>query len=400
MAQHTPALPPLLFTGVRTPGGGPGDLLVADGRIAAYDPARPAAGLTTVDAGGALALPSPVDAHVHPDKTTWGGPWLSREPAGSLRDLIEGDLRARSEIAAPVAERAGALMDNAVVRGTRAWRAHVDVSPVHGLTGVHGVRAAADARAGLLDVQIVAFPQLGLVSRPGTAELLEQALSEGADVLGGIDPLGVDGDLDGQLDFLFDVAVRRQVPLDIHLHDRGPKGLRQVREIARRTVAAGLYGRVALGHVFCLAEADPAELAGTGGLLAEAGIALTTCALGADPVLPTGALAGHGVLVAAGSDGVRDAWSPFGDGDMIARAHLLAYRTDARTDAELDACYDVVAQGGAALLGLPASRLAVGDPADFVLVAAASTAQAVVDRPLPLMVVRAGRVIARDGRLV
>ncbi|MEU5977016.1 amidohydrolase [Streptomyces sp. NPDC047315] len=399
MAPETP-LPPVLFTSVRTDGGRLRDLLVTDGRIAAHDPVDLPAGCLTVAADGALALPSPVDAHIHPDKTTWGGPWLSREPAHSLKDLIDGDVRTRSRIAAPVAERAGALMDNAVAHGTRAMRAHVDVAPVYGLSGVHGVREAADARRDLLDVQIVAFPQLGLLSAPGTVELLERSLAEGADVLGGLDPIGVDGDMDGQLDWLFDTAVRRGVPLDVHLHDGGESGLRQVAAIARRTVAAGLAGRVTVSHAFCLAELAGDALARTADVLADAGVHLTTCALGADPVLPTGALTRHGVLVAVGSDGVRDAWSPFGDGNMINRAHLLAYRTDARTDAELTACYEVVAQGGAALLGLPASRLAVGDPADFVLVAAPSLPEAVVDRPVPSAVVRGGRVVARDGRLV
>ncbi|MGW4031485.1 amidohydrolase [Streptomyces sp. NPDC004838] len=396
MAQHAH----VLFTAVRTEDGRTRDLLVTDGRIAAYDPPVPPDGHTIVDAASALALPSPVDAHIHPDKTTWGGPWLSREPAHSLRDLIEGDVRDRSRLSASAAERAGALMDNAVAHGTRAMRAHVDVAPVYGLSNVKGVRAAADARADLLDVQVVAFPQLGLLSEPGTAELLEQALSEGADIVGGIDPLGVDGDMDGQLDFLFDVAVRRDAPLDIHLHDGGADGLRQVTEIARRTAAAGLGGRVTVSHAFCLAELDGDELARTAELLAGAGVALTTCALGADPVLPTASLTRHGVLVAAGSDGVRDSWSPFGNGDMINRAHLLAYRTDARTDGELAACYHLVAHGGAALLGLPATRLEIGDPADFVLLAAGSLPEAVVDRPVPAMVVRAGRIVARDGRLV
>ncbi|MEU3603838.1 amidohydrolase [Streptomyces sp. NPDC006798] len=398
MAPHTP----VLFTAVRTPDGRLVDLLTADGRITDLGPATsdgPPAGYATVDAGGSLALPSPVDAHIHPDKTAWGGPWLSREPARSLRDLIEGDVRARSRVPGSVAERSGALMDTAVAHGTRAMRAHVDVAPVYGLSAVHGVRAAADARADLLDVQVVAFPQLGLVSRPGTAELLTRSLAEGADVLGGLDPVGVDGDRDGQLDFLFRTAARAGVPLDVHLHDGNPDGVRQLTEIARRTVDAGLEGRVAVSHAFCVADLAGDELAATARLLAESGIALTTCALGADPVLPTAALTGHGVLVAAGSDGVRDAWSPFGDGNMINRAHLLAYRTDARTDGELVACYDVVAQGGAALLGLEPSRLAVGDPADFVLVGAASVPEAVVDRPVPRFVVRGGRVIARDGRL-
>jgi cytosine deaminase len=85
---------------------------------------------------------------------------------------------------------------------------------------------------------------------------------------------------------------------------------------------------------------------------------------------------------------------------MIARAHLLAHRTDARTDAELAARHEAVAQGGAALLGPPASRLEAGDPADFVPVAAGSPAEAVVDRPIPSMVVPAGRVVVREGRLV
>lgn len=353
-----------------------------------------------MDARGALALPSPVDAHIHPDKSTWGGPWLSREPAETLRDLIEGDVRARTAFTDPVAERVGALMDRAIARGTRAMRAHVDVAPVHGLSGVHGVRAAADARKDLIDVQIVAFPQLGLLSEPGTAELMEQALSEGADVVGGLDPIGIDGDMEGQLDFVFGLAARKGVPLDIHLHDGGPAGIRQVTEIARRTVAAGMQGHVTLGHAFAVAELDGAGNESVAALLAGAGVSLVTCALGGDPVLDPARLTPHGVRLAVGSDGVRDAWTPFGDGDMIARAHLLAYRTDARTDAELAACYEAVAQGGAALLGLPASRLETGDPADFVLVAAGSLPEAVVDRPVPSLVVREGRIIAREGRLV
>ncbi|MFE4723736.1 amidohydrolase, partial [Streptomyces sp. NPDC056728] len=375
-------------------------VLVADGRIAAITPPALPEEYEVVDGGGALALPSPVDAHIHPDKTTWGQTWLSRTPASSLRDLIDGDVAARADMPAPVEDRAGALMDRAITRGTRAMRAHVDVAPVHGLSNVHGVRAAAASRADLLDVQVVAFPQLGLLTEPGTAELLEKALSEGAEVLGRLDPVGVDGDMHGQLDVLFGLAERAAVPLDIHLHDGGPSGIEQVTEIARRTVTLGMQGRVTVSHAFCVAGLGGDELTRVGEILAEAGVSLTTCALGADPVVPFGPLGELGVLVAAGSDGVRDPWTPFGDGDMITRAHLLAYRTDARTDAELAACYAVVAHGGAALLGLERTELRVGDPADFVLLPGDSVAQVVVDRPVPSLVVRAGRVIARDGQLV
>ncbi|MEU1386070.1 MULTISPECIES: amidohydrolase family protein [unclassified Nonomuraea] len=373
----------ILFTDVR-----PHDVLVEDGRV--VPPARRTEDCQVVAAGGLLALPAPVDAHVHPDKTTWGQPWLSRTPAATLRDLIEGDVAARAEMTAPVATRALALMDHAIDRGTRAWRAHVDVAPLYGLSNVHGVREAAQARAGLLDVQIVAFPQLGLLSRPGTAELMEQSLKEGADVLGGLDPVGIDGDLHGHLDLLYGMAERHTVPLDIHLHDGGEQGVTQVLEIARRARSSGVP--TTISHAFCLA--DRADLAET---LAEANISLTTCALGADPVLPVGPLVEAGVLVGLGSDGVRDPWTPFGDGDMINRAHLLAYRTDARTDEELATCYEIAAHGGAALLGLEQARLQPGDPADFLLVRAESMAQAVVDKPIPQLVVRNGRVRERSS---
>jgi cytosine deaminase len=351
-----------------------------------------------VDGRGMLALPSPVDAHIHPDKTTWGGPWLSREPADSLADLIAYDASVRGGMR-PVAERAGALLDHAVVHGTRAMRAHVDVAPQYGLENVHGVRAAAQARAHLLDTQIVAFPQLGVLAAPGTDALLERALDEGADLLGGLDPVGIDGDGDGQLDLLFKIAERHGVGLDIHLHDGGPVGLEEIRKIARRTTAAGLVGRVTVSHAFALADLDAGELARTAEVLALSGVAVTTCALGADPVVPYRELGRAGARVAVGSDGVCDPWSPFGNGEMLDRAHLLAYRTDARTDRELEACYALVADGGADLLGLDRITFEPGGPADFVLVDAPSLAQAVVRRTRPHLVVRAGRVIARDGAL-
>ncbi|WP_455352166.1 amidohydrolase [Streptomyces sp. SYSU K217416] len=384
------------ISAVRPMGGPPRDLLMMDGRIAE---AVPAAGIDVVDGGSLLALPAPVDAHIHPDKTTWGGPWLSREPASGLGDLIAYDASVRAGMA-PVAERAGALFDHAIARGTRALRGHADVAPQYGLANIHGVRQAAAERADLIDVQIVAFPQLGILAAPGTAALLEQALDEGADLVGGIDPVGMDGDRDGQLDLLFGLAERRGVPLDIHLHDGGASGLAQLTAIARRTAALALHGRVTVSHAFCLADCPPAELDPVAALLAEAGVAVTTCALGTDPVVPIGPLTAAGVRVAVGSDGVRDPWTPFGDGDMITRAHLLAYRTDARTDAELAACYTLVADGGADLLGLERCAFRPGDPADFVLVDATSVAQAVVDRPLPRLVVHGGRVIARDGELL
>ncbi|QNS07990.1 amidohydrolase [Streptomyces xanthii] len=387
----------LRIEGVRPLGETARDLVIHNGRFVRDTTADVIE--EVLDGGGMLALPAPVDAHIHPDKTTWGGPWLSREPTESLAGLIAYDASVRADMA-PVAERAGALLDHAIAHGTRAMRAHADVAPQYGLDNVRGLRAAADARAHLLDVQIVAFPQLGVLTAPGTDVLLEKALDEGADLVGGLDPVGVDGDRDGQLDLLFGLAERRGVELDIHLHDGGASGLDQITEIARRTTALGLAGRVTVSHAFALAELEGPELTAMADLLAGAGVAVTTCALGADPVVPHAALTRAGARVAVGSDGVCDPWSPFGNAEMLDRAHLLAYRTDARTDDELAACYRLVADQGADLLGLDRVGFRPGEPADLVLVDAPSVAEAIVRRTAPSVVVRAGRVIARNGTLL
>ncbi|MGQ4271544.1 amidohydrolase [Nocardiopsis changdeensis] len=385
-----------IFRDLRPLGGDPVDLVVVDGRVAA----GPADGAEVVDCGGRVALPTLVDAHIHPDKTTWGEPWYSRRPARGIAELGEQDAEVFATLPAPVGVRAERLMGHAVTRGTRAMRAHADIAPAYGLAGVEGVREAARNLAHALDVQVVAFPQHGVRRAPGTAELMEEALRTGAaDLLGGIDPTEFDEDPTGQLDLVFGLADRYGVGVDIHLHEGGETGARTLYAIAERTRALGLGGKVTVGHAFAVPQAGDGFDA-LAAALGEAGVALTTVASDPYRVLPVERLRGHGVLVGLGSDGVRDAWSPFGDADMLHRAHQLAKVSRARTDEQLDAALDTAAHGGAAVVGLPAADFAPGAPADFVLVEGECTPQVVVDLPPRNLVVRAGRVVARDGVLV
>ncbi len=335
-----------------------------------------------------------VDAHIHPDKTTWGSGWLSRLPAHTLTDLVGNDLRAQLAFQDSVENRAFALMRQAVLNGTMAMRAHVDVAKQIGLRNIHGVRAAAERLAPLLDVQVVAFPQFGLLSNPGTLDLMEASLAEGADLVGGIDPASMDGDLHGHLDAIFALANRHGRDVDIHLHDPGADGLEQLRLIARRTVAEGMQGRVTIGHGFALCDASQPDLGSTLDAMAEAGMWMATCALGADPVPDLDLMERHGVKVALGSDGVRDAWSPFGTGSMMDRAHLLGYRTGASTDAELERCFHLATSAGAELVGSAAvSSFSGAESADRLDFAANSIPELVVDRPAPLRIVRGGQTV-------
>ncbi|MFF5281059.1 MULTISPECIES: amidohydrolase [Streptomyces] len=394
-----------VFHNVRPFGEQPRDLIAVDGELVAEIP--PGAEVERIDGAGRLALPTLVDAHIHPDKTSWGEPWHSRRPAHGIAEYVAGDVELARALPTPVGERALRLMSHAAARGTRAMRAHADVAPAYGLSGIEGVAEAARKLAGIVDVELVAFPQHGVVRTPGVAELLAEAAASGLVThIGGIDPAGFDadggreGDNGDQLSTVFGLAEKHGLGLDIHLHDRGEQGLAPLRDIAARTRALGLQGRVNVGHAFAVAALSGRELDETADLLAEAGISLTTVALSVTTILPFARLAERGVTVGLGSDGVRDSWSPFGDADMLHRAWLAAWALDARLDEELEACFRVAADGGAELLGLPEADLRPGSPADFMLMDGECLPQAVVDVPRRDLVVRAGRVVARDGRLV
>ncbi|MGW4996360.1 amidohydrolase [Streptomyces hydrogenans] len=388
----------VVFRNVRPFGAAATDLVVVDGRISGGPVPR---GAKTVDGGGRIALPSLVDAHIHPDKTTWGGAWVSRRPAETIADFVEQDVELFRAQTRSVAERAYGLMSHAVSRGTRGMRAHADVAPAYGLAGVEGLAEARRRLAHALDVQIVAFPQHGVIRTPGTARLLEEGARRGVvDMIGGIDPIGFDHALDEHLDTVFGIADRHGVGVDIHLHDGGDEGVRAIRGIIDRTKALSLTGKVTISHVFCLPALSERDLGVLATDLAAQDIALTTVAPSRDLVLPVARLREHGVRVGLGSDGVRDSWSPFGNADMLHRAHILGWVTDVRLDEELADCYRAAAHGGADVMGLPHADLKPGAPADFVLVKGQGLPQVVVDMPQRDFVVHGGVIVARDGEFL
>lgn len=375
------------------------DLTARDGRIAAIDPAVPgrAAAAGEIDGAGRLLLPALVEAHAHFDKTLWGLPWRPNSAGPGLPDYIANERRILREVKVPIAERAGALIARCVALGSLYFRSHIDIDPEFGL---RHVEAMLDLRARFRDVahmEFVAFPQTGMLTRPGTAELMAEALSLGVETVGGLDPAGIDNDPIRHLETIFALAVRHGAGVDIHLHDRGELGLWQIERIADFTAANGLQGRVMVSHAYCLGTAAAAQLEALARRLADQRISIMTTAPADTTVPPVGALRAAGVNVCCGSDGIRDAWSPFGTGDMLERAMLLAYRFDWGKDAELAAALDCCTHGGARALGIDDYGLEIGRPASFVLLPAETVGDAVVRRPADRLVVSRGRVVARAG---
>lgn len=377
------------------------DVALADGRIAAIGPAGSLAvgdGPALACDGGLLA-PSFVEGHIHLDKTLLGLPLIPHRPGASVADRIRNEKELRRTLPLSVEARGGRLIEQIVAFGTGALRTHVDVDTEVGLAGLEAVLRLKERYRGLVDIQVVAFPQSGILRDPGTADLLDAAVAAGADLVGGLDPAGIDGDVGRHLDAVFAIADRRGAGIDIHLHDPGPLGAFELCDIAARTEAAGLVGRVAVSHAYALGAIDDVAFGRTAAALARAGIAIMTNAPGTGPMPPVLRLRDAGVVVFAGSDNIRDAWWPYGDGDMLDRAAVIGYRQGFFTDPDLAHAFAMATSLPAGVLGLPNYGLAVGDDADLVLLPRPSVAEAVLDRPRSRTVLKRGRIVAEGGVL-
>jgi cytosine deaminase len=366
---------------------GPADILVRDGVIAAIGPGLEAS--EVVDVSGRLVLPGLVDAHTHLDKTLYGGPWVPHSAGDALADRIANDRRRRGELGIPSVDRIVALLERMVASGTTHVRSHTDIDPEVGLRGVDAVREAAARLDGRVTVEQVAFPQHGLLTNPGTAELLEQALADGVQTIGGIDPAGMDRDPVRHLDLIFGLAARYGAGVDIHLHDPGTLGAWELELIADRAKETGVPTTVS--HAYGFSELPQDRVIE---LLAEARVTLLTAAVYSFPVAPIKRLRAAGVNVACGHDGICDLWGPYGSGDMLERAMHVAYRSTFRRDEDIELALEAATYGGARALGLERYGLEAGAPADLVVVAADTPAQAVVTRPPRELVLKAGRAVA------
>ncbi|KXU87440.1 cytosine deaminase [Paraburkholderia monticola] len=389
------------ITNVRLADGTRVDVSIADGRIAALGanlPREP--GVPVEDGGDALLLPGFVEGHTHLDKTNWGLRWYRNEGGPKLTDRIENERRWRAESGHDAGAQSLALARAFLAAGTTRLRTHVDIDTDAGLRHLDGVLATRETLRGVLDLQIVAFPQSGLLGRPGTDTLLDRALAAGADVLGALDPALIDGDPVKSLDLTFALAERHRKPIDIHLHEPGEIGAFTLGLLLDRVAAHGMQGQVVVSHAFCLGALPERERDALLARLAELRVALLTTAPPSVPVPSLTACRAHGVTLFGGNDGIRDTWTPYGSPDMLERAMLIAMRYGLRRDDDLALAFDCVSGVAARACGFDAYGLQPGARADLVLVDADTLAQALVARPARKLVIANGRVVARDGALL
>lgn len=390
----------LLLRNVRPMAGESCDILIKNGKIAGLGSYQPEAGMAVEDGDGAIVAPGLIDAHTHLDKTTWGMPWHVNNRAAILRGRIDFERENRLEIGIDPHRQSMRHAIGLAAHGASHIRSHVDIDTTHGLSIVEGVWETRNALKGIIDIEIVAFPQSGVMVMPGVVELLDEALRQGCEVLGGIDPCGIDRDPKGQLDILFALAVKHGVGIDIHLHETGDLGAFTMELIFERIRANGMEGKVAISHAFALGMNDYVRVGKLIEEIARLDVAILTTGAPSAAVPSIMRLKEAGVRVGGGCDGIQDTWGPWGQPDMLDRAKIIGMKNGLRSDIELAHVLHVVSQGGADVMRLEGYGLDVGCNADFTLLTGETLAHAVVDiAPRPL-VVKGGRVVARQGKAI
>ena len=400
----------LLIRDATLPDGRRGqDLLAQGGRIAAVGPAlQTPAGAQLIDAGGALLSPPFVDAHFHLDATLSHG--LPRVNAsGTLLEGIAlwGELKPLLTEEA-IAERALQYCDWAVARGLLAIRSHVDVCDER-LLAVRALLEVKRRVAPYLDLQLVAFPQDGLLRSAGAMAHLQRALDLGVDVVGGIPHFERTSEQGAEsVRLLCELAAARGLPVDMHCDESDDPLSRHIETLAFHTRRLGMQGRVTGSHLTSMHSMDNYYVSKLLPLIAEAGVHAV-----ANPLINITLQGRHdsyprrrgmtrvpellaaGVNVAFGHDCVMDPWYALGSADMLEVAAMGLHVAQMTSVQGQRQCFDAVTVNAARILGLQGYGLEPGCRADFVLLQAGSPEEAIRLRAQRLLVVRGGAVVSR-----
>ncbi|MGW5641750.1 amidohydrolase [Saccharopolyspora sp. NPDC003752] len=401
----------MLIRDIRPWGGERSDVELAGDRIAGirrHDPAAQPAG-EVVEGRGRLLLPSFSDVHVHLDSTRIGLPFRPHTGGPGVWTMMLNDRQNWRTAEVPLQERVAGTLERMIARGTTRVRSYAQVDVDCKLEKFDAVVAAKEKFAGQADVQIMTFPQAGILREEGTADYLEASLKAGADVIGGIDPCSLDRDPKGHLDVVFGLAEKYQVEVDIHLHEPGHLGVFSTDLVLERTRALGMQGKVTMSHAYELGSVSESVSRRIIDDFAELDIAMATVAPADRNQLSLEALTEAGVRVGLGEDGQRDYWSPYGNCDMLDRTWQLAFTNKFRRDDLIEMSLAVATIGGASIMSHDVARLAgvadrpglaVGDRADLVLVDGETPTSAVMDRGTDRTVLHDGVVVADQLALV
>ena len=384
---------------------GPVDIAIEGSRIVSVKRTFKGKGRREIDAKGHLVLPTFIEPHVHLDKALLA----ERLPESSTIQEAREKVREAKEsfTVDDIVKRAKTVLGWALASGVTHVRSHVDVDNIVRLTGIEALTKVRKDFRGLVELQLVAFPQEGIVKSPGVSKLLEEAVDRGADVVGGLPE--TEPTLEWQrLHIQTVLRIARAKNVDVYVHcDVGPS-TETVKEFAAEVVKNGFQGRTTADHLISLSYFEDAKAAEIIALIKMAGINVvanpcTMMVSGAAPAPPMGRgvtrikeIIRAGINFSYGLDNIIDPYNPFGDFDPLRNGWLLAYQGQLNSEDDMRSILEMNTYNAARTLRIPRYGTRPGCDADLNVLDAKSPRDALRQKTLSLFVIKKGRILVEN----
>lgn len=393
--------------------GEPVEIGILGERIAAVQPEGLPAGAREIDAGGCMLSPAFIDPHFHLENALLWEAGINH--SGTLREAIRLYAGIKRDMSLEnIVQRASFALRLALANGTLWMRNHVDIDQVGRLRLLEGVLAARERFAGLIDIQVIAFPQMGLANNHEAVDLMWQAMDRGADVVGGMPHGEKDMAAAGrQIEIAFEMAKKHHADVDMHVDETDDPYWHTLELLAEKTIEMGWQGRVTAGHCCAMAAWDDtlAErvidkvLQAQVHIISNAPVNLLLQGRGDHQPVRRGItrvkqLLEAGVNVSCGQDDMQNMFYPYGSMDMLDVAMMVGHAAHLSSPAHIQAAFDMPRYNAARILHLENYGLQVGAEANLVLLPAASALDALSRRPERRWVIRKGQVLVETRREV
>jgi cytosine/creatinine deaminase len=376
------------------------DIGFEKGRIAALEP-NLVCDAPSYDAEGCLCCAGLIETHIHLDKSriidrcmpeTERGANAVKRVAAAKKTFTVEDVHARAR----------ETLENCIAHGATRMRTHVEVDPGVGMRGFEGVQALVDEYKWAIDIELCVFPQEGLTDNPGTEELMVDGLRRGAKVIGAAP--GYDSDRAGQIRRVFELAREYDVDIDMHLDFGNTPDDLDATLVCDLTDQYKFGGRVAIGHATKLSTLDPAGQKRIAKRLADAGVAVTILPatdlflMGRDQtynvrrgLVDANLFVEHGCNCSISTNNILNPFTPFGDCSLLRMANLHANVLQVSHAERIAETFAMLTTRSARLMNLKDYGIAIGNPADVVVIDAQSPKQAVAEIRPPLAAFKRGR---------
>lgn len=379
------------------------DIGIREGRIQAIETQVPDNAATTiVEAQGNIATESFVNPHLHLDKVftltqlddsamvdyhgdSMGKAMTAIERAADVKETYDREV---------IVEHVRKVLGWAAANGNTHIRAFADVDNQAKLVGVEALIQAREEFEGTVELQVVAFPQDGVVREPGAAELVREAMKLGADLVGGIPWIEyTDADAQSHIDQMFEIALEFETGISMLVDDAGDPGLRTLEMMAIKTLETGLRGKVLAHHARAMALYPTPYFQKLAALLTQAEIAVVTDPHTGPLHAQVRELRQEGVVVCLGQDDISDAYYPYGQNSMLEVAFLASHLLWMTTREDMRVLYDMITVDAATAMGIRDHSLKVGSPANLIVLRQPDLLEALRFHQSPMAVISGGKLV-------